>query len=41
MKTAHRIALGLAGAAVLLVVAASYLNPHLMLDLADKLWACF
>jgi hypothetical protein len=41
VKTIQRVALGVAGAAVLLLVAASYLNPHLMLDLADKLWACF
>ncbi len=25
----------------LAAVCASYLNPHLMLDLADRLWSCF
>jgi len=30
----------LAGA-VLCAVFLSYLNPHLMVDLANRLWACF
>lgn len=30
------------GAAMALaLVSLSYLSPHLMLDLADRLWACF
>ena len=41
MKLVPRLALWLAGAAVLGAVAMSYLNPHVMLDLADKLWSCF
>jgi hypothetical protein len=31
----------LAGGLVLALVALAYLNPHLMLDIADQLWACF
>ena len=27
--------------ATLAAVSVSYLNPHLMLELADRLWACF
>lgn len=41
MKLAPRIAAWVAGGGVLALVALSYLNPHLMLDLADKLWSCF
>jgi hypothetical protein len=26
---------------VLALVALSYLDPHLMLDMADRLWSCF
>lgn len=36
-----RAALWVAGVAVLALVALAYLNPHLMLDIADQLWACF
>lgn len=36
-----RAALWVAGAAVLALVALAYLDPHLMLDIADQLWACF
>jgi hypothetical protein len=28
-------------AAVLAAVFASYLNPHLALDIANRVWACF
>lgn len=28
-------------AAVLAAVFASYLNPHLALDIANRIWACF
>ncbi|MBI5716807.1 MAG: hypothetical protein HZC37_03875 [Burkholderiales bacterium] len=31
----------LAVLAALGAVSLSYLDPHLMLDLADRLWACF
>jgi small neutral amino acid transporter SnatA (MarC family) len=41
MKLASRIAWSVAGGLVLALVAMSYLNPHIMLDLADKLWSCF
>ena len=41
MKLAQRVAWWLAATAALALVAMSYLNPHLMLDLADKLWSCF
>lgn len=40
-KRLGRAALMVAGAAVLSLVALAYLNPHLMLDIADQLWACF
>jgi hypothetical protein len=36
-----RWALGLAGAGVLAAVFAAYLDPHLMVTLANRLWACF
>ncbi|MBK9133217.1 MAG: hypothetical protein IPM15_02350 [Betaproteobacteria bacterium] len=39
--TARRAALWLAAGAVLALVALAYLSPHLMLDIADQLWACF
>ena len=35
-----RTLLASAGSALLLV-ALAYLNPHLMVDLAAQLWACF
>ena len=41
MKLAQRVAWWVAATVALLLVAMSYLNPHLMLDLADKLWSCF
>lgn len=41
MRLAPRIGLWVAGAAALALVALSYLNPHIMLDLVDKLWSCF
>jgi len=37
----QRIALWVAAGIVLALVAGAYLNPHLMLDLADQLWSCF
>lgn len=41
MKLMPRLGLGLAAGAMLALVGAWYLNPHVMLDLADRLWACF
>lgn len=41
MKLAHRLGAWAAAVAVLALVSMAYLNPHLMLDLADKLWSCF
>ncbi len=34
-------ALALLGVLVLAAVFVSYLNPHLAVDLANRLWACF
>jgi len=41
MRRAHRLTLWLAAAVVLGLVFASYLSPHLVVDLASRLWACF
>jgi hypothetical protein len=41
MQRGSRIGLGLLLAAVLAVVFLSYLNPHLAVDLANRVWACF
>ena len=38
---ARRIAIWTGAALALALVASAYLNPQLMLDLADQLWACF
>ena len=32
---------GLAAAAALAAVFAAYLNPHRVVDLANRVWACF
>ena len=41
-RRAWRKATGaLAAAAVLAAVFAAYLNPHLVVDLANRVWACF
>ncbi len=37
----QRVALLAAACIVLALVAMAYLNPHLMLDIADQLWSCF
>ncbi len=37
----RRAAIGLAAVAALLGAFAAYLNPHLVVDLASRLWACF
>ena len=36
-----RIGLGLLVAAALAAVFLSYLDPHLAVDLANRVWACF
>ena len=41
VKQVPRLAMWLAAAAVLALVGAWYMNPHMVLDLADRLWACF
>lgn len=41
MKLALRLAWWATIVGVLAAVALSYLSPHLMLDLADRLWSCF
>ena len=38
---ALRWAFGALGLLVLVAVFLSYLNPHLAVDLANRLWACF
>jgi hypothetical protein len=38
---APRIALWAGAALALALVSWAYLNPHLMLDLADQVWSCF
>jgi hypothetical protein len=41
MPRSARIGLKLLLAAVLALVFFSYLNPHLAVDLANRVWACF
>ena len=42
MKPAtRRVLLWLAVAAALAGVSAWYLNPHVVVDLANKVWSCF
>lgn len=36
-----RLTLWAAACIVLGLVAMAYLNPHLMLDIADQVWSCF
>ena len=40
-EMARRIALWATVAAALAGVFAAYLNPHLVVDLANRVWACF
>ena len=40
-STARRVAAWAAAAVVLAAVFASYLNPHMALDIANRVWACF
>ena len=37
----RRLAAWLAAALALGAVFAAYLNPHLVVDLANRVWACF
>jgi hypothetical protein len=41
MPRGARIGVGLLLVAVLAAVFLSYLNPHLAVDLANRVWACF
>jgi hypothetical protein len=41
MRRSLRFSLGLLAAATLAGVFFSYLNPHLAVDLANRVWACF
>ncbi len=42
MKTRwHLAALWLLAASVLALVFTAYLSPHLVVDLANRVWACF
>ncbi len=40
-RVAVRAAVFTAAAAALAAVFFAYLNPHLMVDLANRVWACF
>ncbi|NKI93654.1 hypothetical protein [Rhizobacter sp. SG703] len=40
-RTAARLAIGVAAAAVLLLVFAAYLRPEMAFALANQLWSCF
>ena len=37
----RKLVIGLAVALALAAVFAAYLNPHLMVDLANAAWSCF
>jgi hypothetical protein len=37
----RRVAAWVAAVVVLAAVFASYLNPHMALDIANRVWACF
>lgn len=39
--TVRRVGAWVAAVAVLAAVFASYLNPHMALDIANRVWACF
>ena len=40
-RLAVRVGMGLASVTALGLVFLAYLNPHLAVDLASRLWACF
>ncbi|MBS0304023.1 MAG: hypothetical protein JSR43_01400 [Proteobacteria bacterium] len=41
MKAGARIGLWIAACSALAAVALMYLSPHLMVELANRVWACF
>ncbi|HSW03202.1 hypothetical protein [Aquabacterium sp.] len=41
LRRVSRLLLGATIAAALTLVFAAYLNPHLAVDLATRVWACF
>jgi hypothetical protein len=41
MRPAARLAAWAGALAALALVFASYLSPHLVVDLASRVWACF
>ncbi len=41
MTTARRLLVWGTVAAALAAVAVAYLDPHVMVDLANKVWSCF
>ena len=41
MSRSARLGLKLLAAVMLALVFFSYLNPHLAVDLANRVWACF
>jgi hypothetical protein len=41
MKPAVRLGIWAGALAVLALVFAAYLSPHLAVDLANRVWACF
>ena len=41
MKTVARIGLWIVACSALAAVSLMYLSPHLMVELANRVWACF
>ena len=41
MSKARRLLAWAAAGAALLAVSLAYLNPHVIVDLANKVWSCF
>jgi len=41
MRPLHRLAVAIVVVLALGAVFAAYLSPHLVVDLASRLWACF
>jgi hypothetical protein len=41
MTTPRRLLVWAAATAALAAVAAAYLDPHVIVDLANKVWSCF
>jgi hypothetical protein len=40
-RTPAKVGLWLVAVAVLTVVFSAYLSPHVVVDLANRVWACF